>query len=78
MPTGLSKDIVFLFSGLLLSFALETERTKLTGLVSSDLLSLICLGVFAMLSGGYLVFRHYHRVLGGGGGAEGSAAPGIL
>jgi hypothetical protein len=72
MPTGLSKDIVFLFGGILLSFALETERTKLAGVVSSDLLSLLCLGVFAILTGGYLAFRHYHSVLSAGGGAEGS------
>src|ERR1700761_7775355 len=73
MPTGLSKDIVFLFGGILLSFALESERTKLTDVVSSDLLSLLCLGIFAVLTGGYLVFRHYHTVLNAGGGAEGTA-----
>jgi len=67
MPTGLSKDIVFLFGGILLSFGLESERSKLAGVVSSDLLSLICLGVFAIVTGGYLAFRHYHSILSAGG-----------
>ncbi|HWC63915.1 MAG TPA: hypothetical protein VG501_09850, partial [Rhizomicrobium sp.] len=67
MPAGLSKDIVFLFGGILLSFALESQREKLNGLISPDDVSLLCLAIFAILTGGYLVFRHYHNVLAGGG-----------
>ena len=73
MPTGLSKDIVFLFGGIFLSFALESERGALASVVGPDTFSLICLGVFAILTGTYLAFRHYHSVLSAGGGHEGSA-----
>ena len=72
MPTKLGKDIVFLFGGVLLSFALETERSKLSSVFSPGYLSLICLGVLMVLTAGYLVFRHYHAILGGEGIARGS------
>ena len=73
MPTNLAKDIIFLFGGVLLSFALESERSKLSGVVSPGYLSLICLGVFAVLTCGYLVYRHYHAILSAGGIAGGSS-----
>jgi hypothetical protein len=73
MPTGLSKDIVFLFGGILLSFALESQREKLNGVISPDNVSLLCLAVFAILTGFYLAFRHYHNVLGASGGPGESA-----
>jgi hypothetical protein len=73
MPTGVSKDIIFLLGGILLSFALETQRRRLDNFVSDDSLGLISLAVFALLTGGYLVFRHYHNVLSAAAGQEGSA-----
>jgi hypothetical protein len=73
MPTGLSKDVVFLLGGILLSFALETQRRWLDKFVSDDNLGLISLAVFVLLTGGYLVFRHYHGVLSAAAGQEGSA-----
>lgn len=73
MIKGLSKDLVFLFGGIFLSFALESERGALSAVFSSDILSLLCLGLFTFLTGGYLAFRHYHHILTAGGGHEGSA-----
>jgi hypothetical protein len=73
MPAGLSKDIVFLFGGILLSFALESERRRLDGVIGSDALTLVCLAIFALLTGGYLIFRYYHNLLGAGPGSGGSA-----
>jgi hypothetical protein len=67
MLKGLSKDLVFLFGGIFLSFALESERGALSGVVTSDTLSLVCLCLFTVLTGGYLAFRHYHGVLAGCG-----------
>src|ERR1700749_660694 len=66
MPAGLSKDIIFLFCGILRSFALESQPEKLNGVISPDGVSLLCLAIFAIVTGGYLVFRHYHHVLSGG------------
>ena len=43
MPTNLTKDIIFLFGGVLLSFVLESQRSKLGGFVSPGYQSLICL-----------------------------------
>src|SRR3954467_13655622 len=72
MPIGLSKDVVFLFGGIFLSFALESQRAALAGVISSDLLSLLCLGIFVTLTGGYLAFRRYHNILSAGGDREGA------
>jgi hypothetical protein len=69
----MGKDLIFLFGGVLLSFALESERSQLSGVVSPGYLSLICLAVFAVLTCGYLVFRHYHAILGAGQAADGSS-----
>lgn len=63
MLKGLSKDFVFLFGGIVLSFALESERGTLGGMFSSDFMSLLCLCLFVGLTGFYLAFRHYHRIL---------------
>lgn len=63
MLRGLSKDLVFLLGGIFLSFALESQRNALGGIFSSDILSLLCLCLFAVLTGGYLAFRHYHDIL---------------
>ena len=68
MPTGLTKDIVFLFGGVLLSFALESARGKLVGVFSSGYVSLLCLALFLIVTGSYLIFRHYHKLLCAGGG----------
>ena len=51
MLRGLSKDFVFLFGGIVLSFALESERGALAGMFSSDFMSLLCLCLFAGLTG---------------------------
>ncbi len=72
MPTKLGKDIIFLLGGVILSFALESERSKLSTVVSPGYLSLIFLGVLLVLTGGYLVFRHYYEILGAGGASSGS------
>jgi hypothetical protein len=70
MPTGLSKEFVFLIGGIMLSFALESQRNKLTNFVTSDVLSLICLAVFAVTTVGYMIFRHYHSILSAGGAPD--------
>lgn len=72
MLKGLSKDFVFLFGGIFLSFAVESERNALAGIFSSDVLSLLCVCLFALLTGGYLAFRHYHGILTAAGGHDGS------
>ncbi len=63
MPIGLSKDVVFLIGGILLTFALESVRESLSRFMPSDVLSLLCLVLFVILTGGYLAFRHYHNLL---------------
>lgn len=73
MHKGLSKDFVFLFSGIVLSFALESQRGALAGLFSSDILSLLCLFLFLALTAGYLAYRHYHDILAAGGLRRGSS-----
>ena len=70
MPVGLSKDVVFLIGGILLSFALESGRESLIRFMPSDILSLLCLGSFVILTGGYLAFRHYHNLLSAAGAPE--------
>ena len=72
MIKGLSKDFVFLFGGIVLSFALESERSALAGIFSSDFMSLLCLCLFAGLTGLYLAFRHYHGILSVGASHAGS------
>ncbi len=75
MPTNLTKDIIFLFGGVLLSFALESQRSKLSGVVSPGYQSLICLAFFVAVTCGYLVFRRYHAILSmGADGSSGSQA----
>lgn len=73
MTRGLSKDIIFLVAGILLSFALESQRQKLNGLISPDNLSLACLALFALLTGGYIIFHRYHNILTGCNSPEGSS-----
>jgi hypothetical protein len=73
MPTHLTKDLIFLFGGVLLSFALESERSRLSGVISPGYLSLICLAILGAFTCGYLVFRHYHAILSAGGSAGGSS-----
>ena len=73
MLTNLTKDIIFLFGGVLLSFALESQRSKLSGIASPGYQSLICLAFFAVVTCGYLVIRHYHAILSIGGVAGGSS-----
>jgi len=70
MPVGLSKDVIFLIGGILLSFALESERENLTRFMPSDILSLLCFASFAILTSGYLAFRHYHNLLGAAAAPE--------
>lgn len=70
MPVGLSKDIVFLVGGILLSFALESERQSLTRFLPSDILSLLCFASFVVMTGGYLTFRYYHNLLSAAGAPE--------
>lgn len=72
MLKGLSKDFVFLFGGIVLSFALESERGVLGGMLGSDVMSLLCLCLFVGLTGFYLAFRHYHGILSVGASHPGS------
>jgi hypothetical protein len=67
MQANVTKDIVVLLGGVLLTLALESQRAVLEHSLGPERTSLFCFLVFAALIAGYLAFRHYVVLLGAGG-----------
>jgi hypothetical protein len=67
MSTNLTKDLVFLLAGVILTLGLESQVQLIEHHIGSEQTSLLLFVVFVSLLGGYLIFRRYIEILGAGG-----------
>src|ERR1700749_5036426 len=70
MSANLTKDIIVLLAGVVLTLGLESQRAVLEHRFGPEWTSLFCFLIFVVLLSGYLAFRHYIAPLTSGAKSE--------